>query len=158
MPYCVAGTTDAKAAGIITRAYKKMNAQAPAVFTLRELERFTTFVRELPMPTSEVDMETEALNAQSQSLVLLPRERDILIDREPFPSRNGVQREMIPLGGLKVWSTAQIPWVSLLRELEHFDRELEDAPGGDAFSMVLPQQGVRPNCILRYKFPSECLT
>ena len=84
------------------------------------------------MPTSEVDMETEALNAQSQSLVLLPRERDILIDREPCPSRNGVQREMIPLGGLKVWSTAQIPWVSLLRELEHFDRELEDAPGGDS--------------------------
>ena len=131
VPYCAAGTTDAKAAGIIARAYKKMKAQAPTIFTLRELEQFTTFIRELRTPTSEVDLESEALKAGSQCLLLQRREPDILIDREPFPPRNGVQREMIPLGGLKVWSIEQVPWGSLLHELEQFDKEIEDAPGGD---------------------------
>jgi hypothetical protein len=131
VPYCAAGTTDAKAAGIIVRAYKKMKAQAPTIFTLRTIEKFTTFIRELPMPTLEVDVENEAMNAASQCLLLLRREPDILIDREPFSPRNGVQREMIPLGGLKVWSIEGIPWRALLHELEQFDEELEDAPGGD---------------------------
>ena len=131
VPYCAAGTTDAKAAGILARAYKKMNAQPPVIFTLREIERFTAYVKDLPIPVTKIDPKAEALSAGAQLLLLLRRTPDKLIGRESFPSVSGIQREMIPMGGLKVWSSEKVAWPALLGELQRFEDELEDAPGGD---------------------------
>ena len=125
VPYCAAGTTDAKASGIIERAYKKMNAQPPAIFTLRQI------VESLPVPATQIDVNAEALNSGVQCLLLVRRKPHELIDRESFPAKNGVKREMTPMGGLKVWSRLEIPWGNLLNELRDFEGELEDAPRGD---------------------------
>ena len=131
VPYCAAGTTDAKASGIIARAYKKMKMQPPTIFTLRQIESLTAFVRNLPIAIALVDVRAEALTAGAQSLILLPREPDKLIDRESFPPKNGIEREMIPMGGLKIWSGVKVPWPALVAELQRFDDELEDTPSGD---------------------------
>jgi hypothetical protein len=137
VPYCAAGTTDAKASGIIRRAYKKMKVDPPAMFTLREIEDFTEFVTRLPAPAMDVDPIVEARNSGVQCLILLRRKPDHLISRESFAERNGFEREMLPAGGLKVWSRINVPWPALIKELRDLDDELEDAPGGDGLLYAL---------------------
>jgi hypothetical protein len=131
VPYCAAGTTDAKASGIMERAYWKMNMQPPTIFTLRQIESFTAFVKNLPVMIKHIDVRAEALKAGVQSLILLHRKPDRLIDRESFRPKNGIEREMIPMGGLKIWSSVKVPWPGLIAELQRFNDELKDTPGGD---------------------------
>jgi hypothetical protein len=137
VPYCTAGTTDAKASGIIQRAYQKMKMPPPAIFTLRQIDEFTAFVKNLRIPITKIEVNSEALNGGVQCLLLVRRKPEKLIDRESFPPENGVQREMVPMGGLKVWSRVRIPWAALLNALKRFDDELEDAPGGDGVLYAL---------------------
>jgi hypothetical protein len=132
VPYCAAGTTDRKAAGIIQRAFKKMKLPAPPIFTLREVENFTAFIRDLPAPITEIDARIEALNAGVQCLILVPSKPNNLIEREAFPPERDVEREMLPLGGLKIWSRAKLPWSILYTELQQFHDELECGNGKDA--------------------------
>ncbi|HVF70030.1 MAG TPA: hypothetical protein VM940_00295 [Chthoniobacterales bacterium] len=130
VPYCTAGTTDAKASGIIQAAYRKLKTEPPAIFTLRQIEAFTTFVRNLPSVTT-LDPASEAMRDGVQCLILTRAKPEKLISRESFPSENGIEREMLPTGGLKVLSRVKVAWASLLRALQRLEDELEDAPGGD---------------------------
>jgi hypothetical protein len=154
VPYCVAGTTDAKAAGIIARAYKKMNAKPPPIFTLRQIESFTAFLKNLPLPIQEVDPESEALMAPVQSLLLLRGRPNRLIQRESFPARQDIQREMVPLGGLKVWSAKKVPWSTLLGELRQFDDEFGDAMEGDdvLYGLTAAEQAAQRHFEVRIPF------
>ncbi len=66
VPYCIAGTTDAKALGIMQRAFKKMGTTPPRLFALRDVEKFTAFVTELPAPVTEIHPEAEATSAEGR--------------------------------------------------------------------------------------------
>jgi hypothetical protein len=132
VPYCIAGTTDAKAAEILRRAYAKLHKAPPAIFTLRQLVDFTEFVSQLSKAEKEIDPVVELSTSGRQSLMLVPEVGDKLIAREAYSPIVNIQREILPLGGLKVWSDAMIGWQPLLAALEAFDNELTHEGGSEA--------------------------
>jgi hypothetical protein len=118
VPYCDAGIFDGNAVAIARRAYRKLNIPAPQLFPFREINDFTDYLNSLPAPEKEVDPETEAL-PDSRSLIVIPWQKNKLIRRERLSSADDIQREILPSGGLKVWSRHIIDWSVLLAALEN---------------------------------------
>jgi hypothetical protein len=117
VPFCDAGIFDGNAVSIARRAYKKLNIPAPQLFPFREINGFINYLNSLPESEKDVDPEKEALSSV-RSLILTPWQKDNLIRRERLDPINGIEREILPLGGMKVWSQHPIDWLMLLKALE----------------------------------------
>ena len=122
VPYCDAGIFDGNAVAIARRAYKKLNIPAPQLLPFREINDFINYLNSLAVSERDVDPEKEALSGV-RSLILTPWRNDNLIRRERLIPLNDIEREILPLGGVKVWSQHPIDWLVLLNALEDSFKE-----------------------------------
>jgi hypothetical protein len=132
VPYCAAAISDGNAVNIVRRAYKEVGKTPPTLFTRRELKEFTEFLGEMPPPEGEPDPESEAARSTRRTLFTIPRKKRELIRRELFNPIGGIKREILPFGGLKVWSEGNAGWPSLLAALESLAKETKAEFGGEA--------------------------
>jgi len=118
VPYCDAAILDGNAVAISRRAYKKLKLVVPTLFFFFFIDQFTKYFNKMPAPEPQVDASTEAKRTDGRSLFVIPWQQKTLIRRESLAPSREVQREILPLGGLKVWSIGQIAWRDLLKILE----------------------------------------
>jgi hypothetical protein len=118
VPYCDAGIFDGNAVTISRRAYKKLNLAATRIFSFQEIDQFTEYLINLPAPEREIDPKAEAKKTSDRTLFVVPWQKDGLIRRELLTPVRHVEREILPFGGLKVWSKQNVGWPDLLKILE----------------------------------------
>jgi hypothetical protein len=129
VPYCDAAISDGNAVAIIRRAYKKLRRPPPKLFVQREIGKFVEFLQGLPPPEPEPDARTEITRTAGRSLVLIPRRREELVLRERFPDLDDIHREILPFGGLKVWTRKDTEWPVMVAALERFHADVEVGQG-----------------------------
>lgn len=133
VPYCVAGISDGNAVNLIKRAYGKIRKSPPTLFVRSEIGKFLSFLEALPFPEAPTDPLVEAGRAKGRCLILVRWKQNELLTREELPSKGGIRREMLPHGGLKIWSeTFADEWHSLLETLEETLKEQEKEMAGEA--------------------------
>jgi hypothetical protein len=125
VPYCDAGIFDGNAVTISRRAYKKLRLPARSIFSFREIDQFTDYLISLPAAEQEIDLKAEAKKCHGRTLFVVPRRKDKLIRRELLTPLGPIKREILPLGGLKVWSKQKVGWADLLKTLESAVHESE---------------------------------
>jgi hypothetical protein len=131
VPYCVAAISDGNAVNLARTAYKKIDEIAPTLFPRRELGEFTDFLEQLPPPEAEPNPESELARSTGRTLFVIPRKKFELIGREAFSSIGDIKREILPFGGLKVWSE-HADGANLLAALESLADETKKEFGGEA--------------------------
>jgi hypothetical protein len=132
VPYSVTAISDGNAVNVVRRAYKELRKTPPILFLRRELTEFTEFLEALPLPEGETDPEAEMARSRGHTLFTIPRRKDELVRRELLDPVGEIKREILPFGGLKVWSEPNADWPSLLAALESAAEEMKDELGGEA--------------------------
>jgi len=94
----------------------------------------------LSAPENEVIPETEA-SADGRTLILIPWQKDKLIRRERLSSVNDIKREILPLGGLKVWAPHTTDWSVLLTAVESSIDEAEIAHEMTMYGLTVSNTG-----------------
>jgi hypothetical protein len=130
VPYCVGGMLDANAITIVRRAYKKMHKTPPNLFSYRVLDAFNEFLQALPKPEEKTVPQSELERSIGRVLFTIPRDGNELIGREALGRENGVSRELLPFGGLKVSSESDVPSRTMLTMLESIEKDF--GAGGEA--------------------------
>lgn len=130
VPYCVGGLLDANAVTIVRRAYKKMRKTPPNLFSYQELDAFNQFLETLPKPEEKTVSQRELERSIGRVVFTIPRDGKELIGREALGRENGVGRELLPFGGVKVSSESDVPWRTMLTMLESIEKEF--GAGGEA--------------------------
>jgi hypothetical protein len=128
----VAAISDGNAVNVVRKAYKDLRKTPPILFLRRELAEFTEFLEALPTPEGETDPEAEMARSRGHTLFTIFRKKDELVRRELLDPVGGIKREILPFGGLKVWSEANADWPSLLAALESSVEETKEELGGEA--------------------------
>jgi hypothetical protein len=131
VPYCVAAISDGNAVNLARTAYKKIGKVPPTLFMRRELGEFTDFLEQLSSPEAEPNPESELARSTGRTLFVIPRRKNELIGRDAFSSIRDIKREILPFGGLKVWSE-HADWPNLLAALESLADETKEKFGGEA--------------------------
>jgi hypothetical protein len=131
VPYCAGAISDGNAVNLARTAYKKIDKVAPTLFTRRELGEFTDFLEQLPSPGAEPNPESELARSTGRTLFVIAQRKNELIGREAFSSIRDIKREILPFGGLKVWSE-HADWPNLLAALESLADETKEEFGGEA--------------------------
>jgi hypothetical protein len=132
VPYCVAAISDGNAVNVVRKAYKELRKTPPILFTRRELEEFTKFLEGMPPPEGKTGPDVEAARSTGQTLFTIPWKKHELIQRELLKPIGDIKREILPFGGLKVWSDANTDWPKLLAALETSFEETKSELGGEA--------------------------
>ena len=130
VPYCAGGLLDANAITIVRRAYKKMRKTSPKLFSYQQLDAFNEFLETLPVPEKKTVSEIELERSNGRVLFTIPRDGNELVTREALGSESGINREVLPFGGVKVSSEADAPWRTMLAMLESIAEEF--GAGGEA--------------------------
>jgi hypothetical protein len=132
VPYCAAGIFDGNAVNVVRKAYKDLRKTPPRLFMRRELEEFTTFLEAMPPPEGEPEPNVEATPSTGRTLFTIPRKKRELVWRESLDPAGAIKREILPFGGLKVWSEENTDWRELLTALESSFDQTKKEFGGEA--------------------------
>ena len=135
VPYCRAGISDGNAITLIHNAYRKLNVVPPKLFRRNQLKLAVDFLERLPAPETKTNPIEEVMRTSGKSLILVPWElnENELITREDLEPLNGIQRQILPFGGLKVWSLdPKHDWSALLEVLERSLEELKRGVGNES--------------------------